>query len=702
MIPVGFLKKAQLEVPTSQAPSWLKWAALGAAPVVAAYLLRTRGKKDDYETDFDSFLVTKGSTPTGVVTSKKGPESGPFEGFLKDSDEDQRDPAVFSTFLKSSHVNTKVAAPDVAHSAQLTAQKERPDPSMVKILVLYGTEYGFSKEIAERLASSLKETKQYWPTVVDMATRPEGYDFSKEQAALVACSTQGDGVPPTEARDFCEWLFAGKAGDLSHLHYSVCALGDKSYTHFCKCGISIDESFSKSGAKRVAARQDVNKEDWRAVNEWIKTVLTGLPSLGLKTIEQLGGMIDELSSSVDSAPAVKRWGKSRPYPAKVTALEGLCAVTNAEDKNTFRVEFDLGDSGLAYLPGDALGIYPTNPIKVVDELLSVSGLTGSCIVPVPNHHYEEPGMEDRPLKMTLTEALMKCYDLRSPKPDMLTMLASLKGQSHETLAKLKVLQEDNKALEAYLAPRHVADVLKELVPAPAVAVLTATELLAVLRPLQPRLYSISSSPLENPKAVQATIAEVKYQSLGSDRIGVCSTYVSERIALGDTALVFMSKNPDFRLPQDRSRPIIMVGPGTGLAPFRSFIKQRLLEDSSKGGQMVLLFGCRRSDQDYLYGSQLEAWSQSGSITLLTAFSRQQAEKVYVQQRLRENADLVWRLLHEEHGHFYVCGDASSMAGAVEAELLKIFQSKLGEDASAADEYLKKISQEERYQRDVWY
>jgi sulfite reductase (NADPH) flavoprotein alpha-component len=163
MIPTSFLDKLQLEAPSYEMPSWLKWAALGAAPVVTAYLLRSRGKKDNYETDFDSFLVAKVSVPTGIVPTKKGPESGPFEGFLKDSNEDHRDPAVFSTFLKSSCSRCKTILPDTAHSVKVVAaQHERSDPSMANILVLYGTEYGFSKEIAEKLANALKDTKLYW------------------------------------------------------------------------------------------------------------------------------------------------------------------------------------------------------------------------------------------------------------------------------------------------------------------------------------------------------------------------------------------------------------------------------------------------------------------------------------------------------------------------------------------------------------
>jgi sulfite reductase (NADPH) flavoprotein alpha-component len=252
--------------------------------------------------------------------------------------------------------------------------------------------------------------------------------------------------------------------------------------------------------------------------------------------------------------------------------------------------------------------------------------------------------------------------------------------------------------------------------------LLPAQLLPLLRPLQPRLYSISSSPLEHSPAnsgVQATIAVVRYSSLSKPRQGVTSTQVAERLAPGQLLPVFISKNPDFRLPQNPATPIIMVGPGTGLAPFRAFIQQRLLEQqqqqgeaaataadgsssSSSLGPMHLFFGCRRRDQDFLYGQQLQAWHDAGAITLHTAFSRETGKKVYVQQRLREAGETVWQLL-QAGGHFYVCGDAGSMAGAVEAALLQIIeagQPEGGPEGAAA--YLQQLADAGRYQRDVWF
>eukprot|EP00798_Chlamydomonas_sp_ICE-L_P023032 gene23032-30226_t len=691
-----------------------------AAAAAAVYLL-TPGKKTQTEArDFDSFLVVQNDVPTGAVRSG----GGPFEEFLIDSDE--RDSVVFETFLKSHGSGAK---PTMVKKVAEEAIEELPEPHMTKVVVMFGTEYGFSKEVADKLASQMKEDGKFWPVLVDMAEHGKGYDFTNVQAALVVCSTQGDGVPPTEARPFCEWLFAGNSGPLANLNFSVCALGDKSYTHFCKCGKTIDASLEAAGANRIAAHAEVDKENWPLINTWMSSVMSELPKLGLRSFSETGESI-QASTKKDAGP--RPWGKSRPYPAKVVALEGLCKVDSEADKNTIRIELDLGDSGLTYLPGDALGIYPFNAPSVVQDLIAALGVPPSYEVQTPSFHYEEAvhyigSSLSKGSKAPLVEVLTKCFDLRSPKASIFDLVSETPKPTANGHAKghtkkpangntngcangithppsLSELKSDAVLCESYLSQRHVADILRDF-PA---AKLSPEALLGALRQLQPRLYSISSSPLEGSSKVQATIAEVKYSCLGKERIGVCSTLVADRIEPGQEVPVYIHHNPDFRLPSSSSTPIIMVGPGTGLAPFRSFILERLLQEKpdpteAKAGEMVLFFGCRRSDQDYLYGDVLEQWRKDGDITLFTAFSRQQTQKVYVQDRLQESAELVWSLLNEKGGHFYVCGDAGSMAGAVELVLLKIIADNLkGGDATTAQKYLDEMSSTGRYQRDVWF
>ncbi|MEW5309841.1 MAG: hypothetical protein WDW38_001692 [Sanguina aurantia] len=694
-----------------------------------------RQDDDDYRTDYDAFLRAKeeqGSTGHTVkVKAKKHlRESGPIDGFYKDNGaaEDEGDSDQIANLLKMTGLDGFVHK--LPNSASGAVVASGPSAEHVRVVVLYGTEFGFSKEIAEKLCLQLKEAKTYWPVLVDMADHPTGYELSKEQAVFAVCSTQGDGVPPTEARDFCQWLFAGKAGDLSSLNFSVCALGDRTYQHFCRCGKLIDAALEKAGAKQLVDRVDVNKEDWKAVNAWLEAVVLQLGLQKLKTLGELGGVFTE---SASEHSAVRRFGKSRPFAATVLATQGLCNLSSTLDKNTVRVEFDLEGSGLTYLPGDALGIYPSNPAQAVAELLEVLRTKGSLAVPPPSWHYEDAAVDSTTRVMPLGQALLKAYDLRSPKPDLLQALLTLitahlkeavaiptpeqaeaegAPSAHDQEARLQALIADEALHAKYFAERHVIDVLLDF----SAARMDATQLLPHLRQLQPRLYSISSSPLEHPTRVQTTVAEVKYETRGRARVGICSTHLSERCQVGSTLPVYIHKNADFRLPEDPSTPIIMVGPGTGLAPFRSFILQRLLERgasdtaseaagpdavTTERGQMVLFFGCRRSDQDYLYGDVLDGWAAEGRLTLFNAFSRQQAEKVYVQQRVRENGELLWKLL-QQGAHFYVCGDASSMAGAVEVALLEVIAERQDLGAAAAAEYLAELSRVDRYQRDVWF
>ncbi|KAI8473830.1 MAG: sulfite reductase [Monoraphidium minutum] len=764
------------------------WAGCAAAGAYTVYALRPKrtGAADD--TDFAGFLCDPQSLAAAQAAAPRARRGAApprddtnFDSFLRvQPAATAADPTGFDSFLR-----VAPAAGGGAQSAPAAAPKAVEEIPLERagVLVMYGTEYGFAKEIADKLVAQLKAPGGgFWPTLVNMADHPGGYPLSKEQAVLMVCSTQGDGVPPTEAREFCDWLTAGGAGPLPDLPYAVLALGDTSYPHFCRCGKQLDAALGGAGGAPLAGRVDVDKEDWGAVDGWLAGVAGALPGLGLRSLSETGLSGAGAAAEGAAAPG-RRYSKARPYYARVAAVEGLCTITDkAADKETVRVALDLGDSGLAYAPGDALGIYPTNDAAAVSELLAALGAGGDELVAAPAWHYQEaeghaavvagPSGPALPLRA----ALARCYDLRSPRGDALLKLlqaaaaaaaggkaAAANGTTANGIpngtangtaangtangaaagkqpsaaaqaARAGELLADKAALESYLAPRHVIDVLRDF---PAARV-DYQQLLPALRQLQPRLYSISSSPLEAPCSVQATIAVVRYDALGAPRLGVCSTFVGERAQVGDVAPVFISKNPDFRLPPSPATPLIMVGPGTGLAPFRAFILHRLLDagldpaalgagqqqqqqttttqqqqqqqQQQQGGgaggypfgPMALYFGCRRRDQDYLYGSDLERWAAAGAVELHTAFSRQPgAPKVYVQQRLAESGARVWELL-QRGGHFYVCGDASSMAGAVEEALLGIIAEHGGGGRPAAEAYLARLVAEHRYERDVWF
>eukprot|EP00891_Asterochloris_glomerata_P006152 jgi/Astpho2/6152/Aster-03568 len=769
-------------------PDQGKWMLLAGSIIfpLAYFTLKDGNQKQSPSRNINSFFrdpTVAAAAPQNTAKQQQpnGKTSGSsFNSFLRTAPASaKRDATSFSAFLKgSAGQQLSSTGPGQGDSAVKAPEGPRPDQAVV--LVLFGTEYGFSKEVAERLCSELGclDDGLYWavcseefgnsyqisgsqpysltlvclclrPKLVDMADCPEGCDLAGEQLVLAACSTQGDGVAPAEAREFCDWLQSVAAPKLQGTAFAVCALGDRSYTHFCACGKMLDARLEELGGRRIAARIDVHREDWPAIEAWLDTVLKQVPILSLQTVACRGGA--PAGSAPAATPKPKVWGKKRPFPAAVVAREGLCHISSKEDnKDTVRVELDLGDSGLQYTPGDALGIYPTNCPEAVAELLQLLGEDPKQHVPVPKWHVPSVLTADsqQATTMPLEQALIQCYDLRCPKPALLQAMRDVvpgqlrspsgassqastddleEGPTKGPLSPMAGLSSSTDSLstatsaaatagapagemqaqqlqavlegdvDAWLEERHLVDVVQAL---PALR-LPLPRLLEHLRQLQPRLYSISSSQLENPARVQVTVAVVKYRSLSRERTGVTSTLLAERLQVGHKVPVYIHKNPDFRLPRSRSCPIIMVGPGTGLAPFRAFIQERLLQPGEQPGEAVLYFGCRRSDQDFLYAQQLTGWAEQGVLTLFTAFSRQQSHKVYVQDRLAESSALVWRLL-QQGAHFYICGDAAHMAGSVERALLSILQQSCNGSLQQAWDYLNQLERHGRYQKDVWF
>lgn len=605
-------------------------------------------------------------------------------------------PTDFESYLK---VQDPVSVTNKFSSNETSDDDSLPPAHLKPVAVLYGTEFGLSREVAESMGSRLMKTDKYWPLVLSMDDYPSGMDLSKFQVLFVACSTQGEGIPPTDARPFCSWLHGPSAPSVSSLKFSVCALGDTSYTFFAQCGKEIDRRLEELGGTRMAPRVDVNKEDWPVINKWIDNALAALEEQDLKTVADLGVGLNSMTSLATEVEAAK-YTKSRPYFADVVSVVNLCSDTGDHgDKSTVRIDIDLGDSGLEYLPGDSLGIWPANDTIYVDEIIEFMGWDPDQCISKPNWHYQDSS-RSAGNSMTLKRLLLECFDLKSPKQELLEILAEHGNCSKE----MRDVLTDEKKRSDYLEERHVVDLLSDFAPDDRGTWLEAEMLIRYLRQLSPRLYSISSSPLINPRRVTLTVAIVEYLSLDKKRIGVCSTFLGKRVAEGSKIPVYVYSNPDFRLPENSSVPIIMVGPGTGVAPFRAFLQHRNYTSTAKetntANRNVLFFGCRRRDQDYLYGEELELLATSNQITLFTAFSREQEKKVYVQDRLEENGHLVWSLL-EQGGYFYICGDGKNMAGAVEATLHSIVEKFQGQGKAAAQDYISNLTTSHRFQRDVW-
>ena len=570
--------------------------------------------------------------------------------------------------------------------------------------------------------------------VVDLASLKRGGvpEWSHLQAGLFIVSTHGDGVPPPEARPAFELLkkaaaSGGAVGLTRPPPLSVLALGDTSYDKFCAAGKALETYLLQLGGEPLSKRCDVNKEDWSAIDAWFDETLAAL----LARSDMPGRLPVGMSAVAEAAryaPEEQRGSsKAMPLLARLVAREALTDCSgDVDDKETIRLEFDVSGEGgdaLSYAPGDALGVYAQNASEEVARLLSALRLSGLAAAPValPAWRLSWAGPLGREESLApLAQVLETCFDLHDPKPQLLSWLADRCGPAAVANGTQELLRGGVAGssaallLQEYLAVRHVADIVFDAqLPLADEPPASPEDVLSMLRTLQPRLYSISSSPLEADGRISITVAVVRYEALDLPRLGVCSTFLASRLAVGCSAPVFVAPNPDFRLPESIHTPIIMVGPGTGLAPFRSFVRHRHLLDASLLPPQLLFFGCREADKDFLYRGELEAWHAAGIVQLFTAFSRPSplsgSKKAYVQHRLAEQSARVFSML-VRGAHFYVCGDGGRMAKDVQAQLLSLLclgfaqTDGLGEveAASKAERFVEALEAEGRLQRDVWF
>jgi len=536
-----------------------------------------------------------------------------------------------------------------------------------KLHVLYGTESGNAEQLADRAVKEAKK-RGFKATMSNMAEISPA-DLSKHENLLVIVSTWGDGEPPETATAFYnEFMSADLA--LDHMKFSVCALGDTSYEKFCQTGKDIDARLESLGAARLAPRQDCDVDYEEAYTAWFDTAITA--------IQPAAGAAVATPSFAVTAPAVE-YGKKHPFPAELTGRVHLNGKGSA--KETLHIELSLEGSGLAYEPGDALAVLPVNAPDVIKDILHTTGLTGNEEVEVKNIGPK-----------LLADALREDFDITALSRNVLTKLAEI--TQSPTLTEL--LEEENKdEFKAYTEGRQIIDALhdfgnKRIAP---------QDLASIFRKLPPRLYSIASSPLAHPGEVHLTVGAVRYHTHGRQRKGVASTYLPDLVHPGDHVPVFVQPNKNFRLPADGDTPVIMVGPGTGIAPFRAFVEHRATLGTP--GKNWLFFGDQHYTYDFLYQLEWQDHLKSGALTRLdVAFSRDQPEKVYVQHRMRERgADLFAWL--EEGAHFYVCGDASRMAHDVHETLIAIVQNHGALTRDNAEAYVETLKKTKRYQRDVY-
>jgi sulfite reductase (NADPH) flavoprotein alpha-component len=556
------------------------------------------------------------------------------------------------------------------------------DPPLVPLAILFGSQTGNAENLARRAAKAAGQ-HGFAPTIHDLSKYPVE-QLSSEQRILVITSTYGDGEPPDNARMFWNFLSGETAPRLAQLQFCVCALGDTNYPKFCAFGKELDLRLERLGGRRVqpVAICDVDFEEPFA--KWLAPALASLvpansAGAGAGTVEP------EVTSPVaaNANPAAMEvapgYSRANPFPAALVCNHRLNG--EGSEKDTRHLEFALEGSGFAYEAGDALGVFPSNCHQLVDELLTALHCSGNESVPGRNG-----------AAVTLRDALADDYEITRIPRRLLEVMAERTGDS--TLRRVAA-PDANGELTTFQRGREIIDVL---LAHPDVR-FDPKEFVTLLKLLAPRLYSISSSPKAHPGKVHLTINIVRYQSLSRHRKGVCSTYLAERVQPVRPVPVFLQSNKNFRPPPDSSAPMIMVGPGTGIAPFRAFLQERRAQGAT--GKNWLFFGDQRSATDFLYRDELEAMHKDGLLTRLdTAFSRDQSEKIYVQHRMRQQAHDLFAWL-EAGAYVYVCGDASRMAKDVDAALHEIIQTAGARTSDEAAAYVTRLRQQNRYLRDVY-
>lgn len=567
-----------------------------------------------------------------------------------------------------------VAQGNGAHSGavsalSLSASAAAPAPAQ-SITLICASQTGNARRVAEQLRDDLLAAK----LAVTLVNAGD-YKFkqiAQETLLLVVTSTQGEGEPPEEAVALHKFLLSKKAPALKTTSFAVFGLGDTSYEFFCKAGKDVDGRLAELGAERLLDRVDADVDYQAAAEQWRRQIVDILqarvPAQGAAVVQaSASGTRDEISSSP--------YSKTAPYTASFAVNQKITG--RASDKDVRHIEIDLGDSGLRYQPGDALGVWYQNDPALVQALLELLWLKGDEPVSVAGE------------TLPLSQALQRHFELTQNTAPLVEKYAAL--SRNETLL---ALVAEKPALQQFAQRTPLVDMVRQ-----APTELTPEQLIGWLRPLAPRLYSIASSQAEAESEVHITVGVVRYDYEGRARTGGASGYLADRLNEDDEIRVFIEHNDHFRLPADPSTSVIMIGPGTGIAPFRAFMQQR--EADGAEGKNWLLFGNPHFTEDFLYQVEWQRYVKDGLLTHIDlAWSRDQAHKIYVQDKLREKGEQLWRWI-QDGAHLYVCGDANRMAKDVEQALLDIIVTHGGLDAEQADEFLSELRLERRYQRDVY-
>jgi sulfite reductase (NADPH) flavoprotein alpha-component len=557
--------------------------------------------------------------------------------------------------------------------SQAPATPVEPPPSL-KIAVLYASQSGTAEGLARKVAKELK-SQGHIATLNSL----EGYtpaSLFEERHAILIASTYGDGEAPEAVRPFYEQLCLQHFPCAQNLSYAVLALGDSTYEHFCKFGIDLDNKLASLAGTRICDRADCDVDLDVSFAQWKTTLFGRLNEIVAARPARTSTPVPATQSEPKSLPAHTR---DNPYIA--TLVDKRALTCDLSTKLTLHVAFNIKDSGISYEAGDACGVIPQNNQHLVEEILHTLNFTGSVPVQLPKSG-----------TTSLVDALLHHLQITRLTRKMIEAYATI-GNCHPLFQLLG--PEQQAQLDRYTYDRGLVDLLHEY---PGV-LREPADLVAMLSRLSPRLYSISSSPSAHPGEIHTTVAVVRYHSHNRERGGVCSTLLADRTSTGESLPVYIQPNKRFRLPSDPAAPIIMIGPGTGIAPFRSFLHERRALNHT--GRNWLFFGERSAASDFLYRDELHGMQTDGHLTRMDlAFSRDQERKIYVQDRMLEQAPTFWQWL-QDGASVYVCGDASRMAKDVDATLHTMAEQQGNLPREAAAEYVRQLKDQHRYHRDVY-
>lgn len=581
---------------------------------------------------------------------------------------------------QSSNATSEGASDNIASSSTSSVSQEteamlhRKEPEVTpeqrSITILYGSETGNAQGLAEifeeRLSNigndvTLKSMDDFKPK-----------DLKKVEDLFIVTATHGEGDPPDNAVELHEYIHGRKAPKLDGVRFSVLALGDQTYEFFCQTGKDFDNCLVELGAERIYDRVDCDVDYDEDAEKWMANVINAIDSTPAGTDSE-----QVVSESIKSAKE-KKYSKSNPYEAEV--LTNINLNGRGSNKETRHIELLLDNFGEEYEPGDCIVVLPQNDPALVDLLVSTLVWSPDTQVLI-NEDGDTLNFED---------ALTSHFEITKLTKPLVENAATFFNNDE-----LSEKVQDKEWIQNYIEGRDLIDLLNDF----ATTELQPENMYQLLRKLPPREYSISSSYKATPDEVHITVGAVRYNAHGRDRTGVCSVQFAERIQEGDTVPIYLKRNPNFKFPQNEETPVIMIGPGTGVAPFRSYMQER--EELGFEGHTWLFFGEQHFTTDFLYQTEWQEWLNDGTLSKLdVAFSRDTDQKVYVQHKIAENSEQFNQWI-ENGAAIYVCGDESKMAKDVHQAIRNVLVKEQNLSEEDAEEYLKQLKRDKRYQRDVY-